>query len=381
MKAYRFFIIVLVVILALPAAGRLIWLMKKSKPLDVIIINKSVEKISRNEIKALNWVLNSEKFVDSAGDFYDYRADYLGYFPDAVTEDRKIKSYKLDEAVSMAQTFDALVFIDNKGVELSREYKLSTKRMQYGGLNQNDYLLIREMSSRQKLIIGEFNFFSSPTEDLVRYNAEQFLDIYSLGWTGKYFKNLAIDHVSKEIPSDWLEIYKLNYSEDWNFSGAGLILANKAANRIIVLPADKFMNAKFPDIVTPEEISNEWGLPPRASYDGWFDIAYPGKNKVISYINLNLNEDGIDLLRTNGIDPEFPAVIESTGRKFYYLAGDFSKSGGMVFTSRYSFLSDLYKNFGKGQQDKPGRFFKVYYIPLLTGIFNDYYSEISVNQE
>ncbi len=377
MKAYRPLFILLVVIIALPFAGRLFWLMKKSKPLDIVIINKSVVKSKNNEVKTLNWTLNYEKFIDSAGYFYDYDIDYFGYYPDAITEDRKIKSFKLEEVFSLAVNNDALIFVDNKGVELSQAEKKASKMKVYGGFNYNDYSLLKEMLSRQKLVIAEFNFFSSPTEDLVRYNTEQYLDIYTLGWNGKFFTNLSKEKISELISANWFDLYKQNYSVEWDFSGPGIILLNPGQNRIIVLPAGKYMNSEYPSVITTPEIASEFNIPQNASYSGWFDIAFQGKNKVISHFDLNLNQEGIDLLNKNGIKSEFPAVIESVSKKFYYIAGDFSNTHVCILSSKLGFISRIIRKMNKGKTQNPDKFFQVYYNYLLSGILNDYYTEIS----
>jgi hypothetical protein len=377
MKAYRLLIILLVVIIAVPLTGRLFWLMKKRKSLDIVIINKSVQKSSENEVKSLNWTLNFEKFENKEGDLYNFQTDYFGYFPDAISENTKIKTYRLEEISSIAENNDALFFLDNSGTDLVQTEKKAIKKIAYGGFNQNDYFLLKEMIGRQKLVIAEYNFISPPTEDLVHYNVEQLLDIYSLGWSGKFFNDLSKENISGLISNAWFEHFKQNYSTEWAFRGPGIVLLNSSQNRIIVLPAKKFMNTEFPDVVTVPEIALEYNIPQKVSFTGWFDIAFQGENKVISRFNLNLNQEGNDILRLNGIEPEFPAVIESANKKFYYMAGDYSKSNVCLSTSRLGFLSDLIREMGKSKIQNPDKFYQVYSDFLIARILNNYYSEIS----
>lgn len=377
MKAYRLILLVLVVIIILPFSGRLFWLIKRSKPIDIVIINKSVQTSSQNEVKSLNWLLNFEKIVDFNAKIYDFQRDYLGYYPDAISDSRKIKSFKLEEISSLADNNDALFFIDNSGVELNQAEKENLKRLTYSGFNQNDYSLLKEMLGKQKLVIAEYNFFSPPTEGLVRYNTEQFLDIYSLGWSGKYFEDLAKENVSGLLSENWFELYKENYSADWNFNGPGIVLINHGENRIIVFPSGEFMTADYPEVITSPEIAAEYNLPEKASYSGWFDVAFQGKNKIISKFNLNLNQEGINILKNNGIEPEFPAVIESVSKKFYYMAGDFSKSRVCLSSSRLGFISRIIKTREKGMTQNPDKFFQTYYNFLLSDILNTHYMEIA----
>jgi hypothetical protein len=377
MKTYRFLLILLVVIIALPFAGRLLWIIKSSKPLDIIIINKSVEKSTQNEVKAINWTLNNQKFVTSLGDSYDFNYSYFGYYPEGISEERKIKSFTLENISSLSEKNSALFYADNTGIVLNQNDPKSSKAKGYFGFNNNDYILLKEMVNRQKLVIAEYNFISSPTEDLVRYNTEQFLDFYALGWVGKYFKDLSQEKISGLISSTWFDLYKQTYSSDWNFSGPGIILLNSGQNRIIILPSEKYSISEYPTVITSPEIASEYGIPQNAAYTGWFDMAYQGNNRVLSHFNLNLNTEGIDLLKKNGIESEFPAVIESQNKKFYYIAGDFSKVDVVMATSRLAFISEIIKNLNKSKTENPDKFFQVYYDYLLSGIFNNYYNEIS----
>jgi hypothetical protein len=376
MKAYRFLIFLLVVVIAMPFAGRLFWLIKRSKHIDIVIINKSVLKSSQNEMKSLNWTLNMDKFVDSSGNNYDYTKDYYGYFPDIVNEDKKIRSLKMEDVISVSENCDALVFLDNKGVEYNKIDKKGIKKKPYGGFNQIDYFLMKEMIGRQKLIIAEYNFFSAPTEDLVRYNAQQLIDIYSLGWSGKYFEDLSKDKIVESVSKNWLDIYRNAYSEEYNFKGPGILLINPGENRIIVLPAGKYMNSGFPTVETSADNSSRFNLPEKALFTGWFDISYQGRNSVISTFNLNLNDEGVSIMRKNGIASVFPAVIESGNKKFYYIAGDFSKGKVNLISSKLGFISSVIRTMNKGRTEKPEKFFHSYYDFLLSGILNQYYNEI-----
>ncbi len=377
MKAYRFLIILLVVIIALPFAGRLFWLVKKNRTFNIVIIDKSVWKSSQNEVRTINWTLNYEKFVDSVGELYNYHHDYLGYFPDAVTEDRSIKTFKLQDIPSMTETMDALFFADNAGIQKNEVQPKSPNGISYGGFNQNDYFLLKEMINKQKLVIAEYNFISSPTEDLVRYNTEQFIDIYSLGWIGKFFTDLGKDKVAALISTNWFDRFKQNYSAEWEFTGPGVILLNSSQNRIIVIPASKFMTSKYPAVVTSPEIAGRFNLPEKTAYTGWFELIHQGNNNVISHFDLNLNTDGVNLLKMNGIEAEFPAVVESRNKKLYYMAGDFSKVHVFMPFSRLGFIGNIIMKAEKNRTDNPDKFFQTYYNYLLAGIMNEYYLEIS----
>ncbi|MCB8994900.1 MAG: hypothetical protein H6538_04760 [Bacteroidales bacterium] len=381
MKAYRFLFILLVIIIVLPVTGRLLWMVKKDKPIDILIINKTVQKSTKNEVKTLCWALNFEKFVDTQNNLYNYHYDYLGFFPDAITEDRKIKTFKLEDVSSLSDSKDVLYYVDNAGVDYKLSKKKDAKSIIYGGFNQNDYFLLKEMLGKKKLVVTEYNFFSPPTDDLVRYNTEKLLDVYSQGWKGKFFADLSRKNVAEEVPSIWFDRYQQGSSSDWDFSGPGILLLNYVQNRVLVLPAAKYMSSKYPEVVTNEEFAKEYNLPAEAAFSNWFDISYEGKNTVVSDFNLNLNKEGQDLLHNNGIDGVFPAVIASPDKRFYYLAGDFSKSPVFMPMSRLGYLSTIYLALNKGKVSNPDKFFPVYYEKLISSILNSYYQEKEKNPE
>ena len=73
-------------------------------------------------------------------------------------------------------------FADTYGVFFNDWYrgiiKARKSRKLYGGLNNNDFLLIKEMKDRNKLIIMEYNSFDYPTAP--------FECIQNSGKTGNY---------------------------------------------------------------------------------------------------------------------------------------------------------------------------------------------------
>jgi hypothetical protein len=228
------------------------------------------------------------------------------------------------------------------------------------------------MINDDKLVIAEFNFFSDPTEELVRYNTEQLMDIYTLRWKGKYFKDLDKKKIASEIDIKWLDSYKELNDRDWDYSGPGLILCNDKQNRIIVLPADDYMEENFLTIETSKENAKAYKLPAKAAFEGWFEIVYQGNNDVISNINLNLNEQGIEYLKKNGLDPVFPACIKMADKPVYFLTGDFSKQDVVLAWSKMRILSDLCRGLCQGRTKNPNQFFQTYYIPFMSSILEMY---------
>ena len=372
MKRLTILLVLLAVIVLLPALGRLFWVLKKEQPLNLVIVNKTVTPDWGNEMKALNWVLNYMKILKTGNIPYDFTKDYFGYHPDAVTEDRSIRSYTLGELEQLTRSNDGVIYLDNEGVDVSIQ-----GIEHYGGFNQIDFYLLDGMMHSGKLVISEFNFFSDPTEDLIRYNTERLMDIYSLRWKGKFFENLDQKKIDRNIDQKWIDCYEDENSAGWNFTGPGLILCNEKQNRVLVLPADIYMHDNTPVIHTTSKIADAYSLPEEAAFTGWFDVVYEGGNEVISYIDLKLNEAGIELFKSNGLDPVIPATIKVIDKPVYFFAGDFSKQKVYLTWSKMDILSDLCRFVCRGMTKNPQQFFQTYYVPFMSTILEDYYRNLN----
>ncbi|MFW5644520.1 MAG: hypothetical protein ACOCZL_01280 [Bacteroidota bacterium] len=367
MKTSRYFLLAMAVILLLPLAGHLFWRVQKKNPMNLMIINKTVPRSAENEVKTLNWVLNYRKILKNGSDNYDFSRDYYGFHPDAISSDRYIKAFRFEELPELLEKYDGLIYLDNEGVDLENP-KFANLR-HYGGLNNTDFHLLREMININKLVIVEDNFFSETTEDLIRFNTELLMDIYSLQWKGKYFKNLAPKKVFEEIEEKWLEAYQNFYQADWDFKGPGLVLFNSRQERIVVLPSDKYLN-DIPVIKTQEKMAAIYNLPNEVKYNGWFNIIYEGKNEIISTLDLNLNDEGVEFLKKNGLEASFPIAVKMLGKPVFFLAGDFSKQNVFLPFSKIRIVNDVFRGVCKNMTGIPGLFFQNYYLPLMSGIIS-----------
>ena len=378
MKSSRYFLIAIVVILLLPLAGHLIWRAQKKNPMDLMIVNKTVPRSAENEVKTLNWVLNYEKVLKDGNDNYDFSRDYYGFHPDALSADRSIKAFRLEDLPELCDKYDGLIYLDNEGVELENQKYASLKY--YGGFNNTDYHLLKEMINSDKLVIVEYNFFSEPTEDLIRFNTEQLMDIYSLQWKGKYFKNLAANKVFKEIDKKWLNAHNDYYENEWDYNGPGLVLCNLKQNRVVILPSEEYLNDQ-PTIKTGKQMSETYNLPEEVSFTGWFNIVHEGENEVISRLDLNLNDDGVEYLKKNGLEASFPVSVKMQDKPVFFLAGDFSKQKVFLPSSKMRIVNDVYRSICKNMTGNPGLFFQTYYLPLMSGILSTHINNKSEGEE
>ncbi len=178
-------IIVLVLVLALPFINFIRWSLQDKKPIDIVILDKTVPTLDRLNHKSLTWILNSERFVKKEKkNNYSYKKDYYGFSPTRPLRDRgsRKNEYHLSEMIDLPQKVDAVYFADTYGVFFNDWYagvnKSRRSRMIYGGLNNTDYLLINEMKNRNKLIILEYNSFDFPTPAFDSYRTQEKLGIY-----------------------------------------------------------------------------------------------------------------------------------------------------------------------------------------------------------
>lgn len=380
-KTLRIIIIILAVVVLVPVVSICFWYFQPQKQMNIILVDKTVPSLKRQKHKSFNWVLTSDRFVK--GDTrksYSYSKDYYGFFPSR-PEKSKLwdkNEYRLVELSELAEKSDALYFADTYGVFFNDWYLGSGKsrrsRRLYGGLNNNDNLLIKEMRDRNKLVVLEYNCFDYPTAEYESYRVQEKMKIKSTRWSGRYFASL--DSTSAGFPIWVTDVYRKQYKKPWTFSKKGIVLLKD--NSIIVLEEGTHLKEALPVISSDSSFVNRWGLPEYVTFDNLFDIIEPFDNQVISNFELKTTKEGEDLLNDNGLDNHFPAVVrDPQSERFYYFAGDFTFYNVNPFTAVLKGHEKFQPLYYSKQANDPRRFFWLYYKPLIKGIFNDYYNTMA----
>ena len=374
-------IIILVVLLALPVINLLRWTFQTKKPLDIFIVDKTVSSFEREKHKSLNWILASDRFVKKENKTsYSYKKDYYGFFPTrpkkAKTWDRR--EYRLANVIEIADSIDAIYFTDTYGVFFNDWYqginKSRRSRKLYGGLNNTDNFLIKEMKDRDKLIIMEYNSFDYPTSEYDSYRIQERLGIVYRGWTGKYFATL--DTLSEDFPIWMTAMYRKQFKKPWTFTKPGVVLLRDRS--IIVLEEGIHLNALPVEIVTDSAYCAKYNLPETIAFNEWFDIIDPLSNNVISNFRIGTTTIGDSLLINYGLDNLFPAVIQEPDmQRTYYFSGDFTSANVPVWASKFKGVDKLKGIIYSKKPDDFRRFFWLYYKPLVSGIFDDYYNSLT----
>lgn len=361
MKGTRILIVALIVLIVLPAAGYVGWLLKKSETLEVVVINKSYTTFKNSENRSLQHVLAHNK-IQSIGKFmYDLSEQYYGlHWKDG---EMVIKNPRLKDINRMVERTDLVYFADAFGVVEADNVGDATP-VAYGGLNNTDYTLLRELITRDRTVVAECSFFGAPTDPLVRYNIETLLDIFYSGWHGIYVQELS-RKLSDRIGNDIHAMYAEYRGTPWEYEGAGLVLVNHEAKRVVVLKEGVDIDTQGGIIHTAQEVADMLNVAEYTSYEGWFSLLFARSNTVLSSFNLQPTEAGRQILLESGLSESFPALIK-TGNG-YFMAGDFGKAKSSALLPRTSFIGGIFAK-AKHKSNSAGNFFYTYYQPVMDHV-------------
>lgn len=383
-KALLIVVIILAVIVALPLINLIRWTFQAKKPLDIILVDKTVPNVELDEHKSFDWILTNERFVKKENKLsYSYKKDYYGFVPKISLREKlwDKREYRIGDLIELPKKNDAIYFADTYGVFSNDWYrgggsftKSRRSRKLYGGLNNTDNLLIKGMKDANKLVILEYNTFDYPTIPYEALRIQERLGITFSGWTGKYFSTL--DTIGEDFPIWMTGMYRKQYKMPWTFNKPGIVLVKD--KYIIVMEDGVQLNNAMPHIITDSIYAKKYNLPGSVAFDHWFDIVDPLANNVISKYRIETTSLGDSLLIGFGLTKEFPAVIQDpAASRTYYFSGDFANNAVPMWTSRFKGVDKLKGILYSDKPDDTRRFFWLYYRPLITGIFTEYYNSIN----
>ena len=353
----------------------LIWVLKPSRTLEVFILDKTVPTQERREHKSLHWVLNHHKYVNSEQRRYRLKEDYYGFFPiDPQQQKFDFRSLSIRDVDVISDSVDLAYYADTYGVYYNDWYTgnspdVAGEQKVYGGLNQNDYLLLKALKEKGKTIVTEFVLLDKSASNLVRKKTETLLNLKWEGWIGKYFPSL-----SPGASPQWIrDLYQTQNNGQWPFSGPGIVLIHKYG-KVVVLDQNRYLESPLPVIETNQGAANRFGVPEQITYPNWFDITHgDSTSQVLARFNLNTNSKGDSLLNSYRLNSRFPAIIHHHGDySFYYFAGDFSQNPIHTYTSYFQGIHMLDFLFYKQEEThSSAHFFWKYYLPLTRSILEE----------
>lgn len=378
MKTVKTIVIILIVLILIPIASWLIHSFKASRPLDILIMNKTVLGLEKKEHRAIFWVLLNEKFVKSDGKSYKMEKDYYGFHPVKPLKTRKyeVQRIKLEDIEQLVTDYDMAYYSDTYGVFFNEWYRRETSKgkgtLIEGGLNNSDYAFLKEMMDQGKMVIAEYNFLAPPTIGLVRKKTEDMMGLSWSSWSGTYIKNLDPEK-SKDLP-DWIVgIYKKRNNGEWPFQGAGIILVNELAQQVVVLEDGEHLDTPVPEIQTTEYGLEQFELPETVHYPDWFDIMDPLSNNTVADYKIHITIEGKALLDEYGLPSRFPAVIQSSGNSpFLYLAGDYSDYPVRIWNAKLQGIRTFEGIFYTDKEHSASKFYWTFYVPLMSQVLTDY---------
>lgn len=351
------------------------WILKDKKVFSVYILDKTVTQTDRNEHKSFTWILNQNKYVLPGNRHYSHKTDYFGFFPiDLQNGEFDFKSIRINEIDQFAATSDMVFYADCFGVHAqgwSNEKLKSERTYQriYGGLNQNDFLLLKEMLDQGKPAIVEYNLFSSPTNALVRTKTEELLSFAWSGWSGRYYSNFDVN--ADDGPPVWMKnLYESQHHGAWPESESGIVLVhNDELIEILRLGAE--LNSAIPTIESNQQAIERFGVAQNVKFEQWFEFIDPTDNVVHSHFQLDVTPRGKEVLEQLGLTEHLPAVIEGKGLNYFYFCGNFSENPSVMWTSKLAGGQWINLFFSRFQNPNKAKFFYGYYTPIIQTVLRE----------
>lgn len=357
--------------------------MEKEVPINLLVIDKTTPEKKFSEHLSFFWVANQNKWVKNTGEEYNYAEDFLGFHPqkDGKYVIKDLKIFGEESSVRLADSLDVVFFADTYGIYNSNwkdhpDFGKDTISLFYGGMQPEEFNLLRELKRKGKTIIAEFNLFASPTSPVIRRQTEELLGIKWSGWVGKYYQTLDTI-IDPKIPKWVTELYRKNYKSEYKFSKGGIVLVDNR-ERIIILEEETHLNERFPILKSDLSTQLEYNVPEKVYYPFWFDInESDDRNHVLANFEIDVNKKGKQLMDSLNVPNEFPAIIEhDNDYRFLYFACDFSDNPMGIYSSYFRGIENISGAFYSPHQMKDRKmFFWKYYRPFMSTVMDSISAE------
>ncbi|WP_082892802.1 hypothetical protein [Rossellomorea aquimaris] len=349
-------------LLLLPFLPIATWLLKSDTPIDILIVDKTVPQADYREHGGLVWLLNYLKIQHPESDKQYLQTDYAGYHPEK-NDENKIQPLTKDNLdvplIYLADTYG--VYPDQQADDERGNEPL------YGGLTNEEVTLIQnQLFNQPTTLVTEFNTLASPTSKKARVEMEKLLGVEWTGWIGRYFHELN-PAKNDEIP-EWLIS---NYGSPWSFNGSGVVFSH-ANGDIVVLEEEKHISEDFVWIEFTKKGESQFGLDKSPSYQYWFDIVQPTNADSLASYQIDLTDEGENLLAEHSIPSTFPAVTHHmTGKsEVYYFAGDYVDIDDTPAFYHYSGMDSIRRWLSYERKGHAPFFWKTY-IPMMKKIIEN----------
>ncbi|WP_245154016.1 hypothetical protein [Jeotgalibacillus proteolyticus] len=348
----------------------ILWNIQQKETLQVTIIDYTVPDETYREHHSLTWLLNYFRFENNEGESYDPKVDYYGFVSDETKEEYTIRSLPENlndpNLIYIADTYgvneDELAWTEADSSE-------GPPTRLYGGMDQQEWTAVKEkvVTSFTDLVV-EFNSFASPTEEAVRRDVMEFLNVEWQGWIGRQFPSL--DKENGEVP-DWV-IKRYEKDEDWAFTGAGFVLLNELTDEIVVLSKEDLTDTALRFMLT-EEGQELFGFEQSSAYPYWFDIIQTqSEEQILGNYELKLTKQGESKLNEKDLPSTFPAIVHHTVNQsnVFYFAGDFADTAKVPGFYQYTGLAKIFSFISLESISPERSFFWKTYTPIMDKVFS-----------
>lgn len=342
------------------------WHATPSKPLDVLVVDKTVAKPNYRKHQGLFWVFQHEKVIQrQTNKPLVLERDYAGYqhAPDGQPQVVPIPSRPTD-LTYIADTYG--VYVDDLA-----ERPLGLKsNLIYGGLSLDEVRTITGNLKPGSTLVGEFNCIASPTTGQAREELSEALGVTWTGWIGRHFSflDLTVD-LPLWIPRQW----RRQTNKPWRFRGPGYIFVNEQGHLIVLVEGIDTPTPAFRINVTKDAAAT-YGTVRRQTWDYWFEIMKPRPGaEVLASFGLDLTESGRKKMRGVPVDGGIPAIFRTrrAGHLAYYFAGDFADQPTVPKSFRYVGLPKIKAWLGAEHRDDQQAFYWRIYVPMMQHIIRE----------
>ena len=356
-------LLVLLTLAVLAVAPWVLWHVKSERPLDVLVVDKTVAKADYRKHAGLFWVLRHEKIVQrDTGRPLVLDRDYAGYQhqPDGQPRIVPIPDRPSDFTY-IADTYG--VYEDDL---LGRPLGLRSNLI-YGGLTLDEVRMLTHGLKPGATLVAEFNCIASPTVGQAREELSDALGVTWTGWIGRHFSylDLTVD-LPLWVPRTW----KRQTGKPWRFRGPGYVFVNEQGHLIVLVEGVDTPTPAF-RITVNKDAAERYGTARRQTYDYWFEVmtTRPGA-QVLAQFNLDLTDSGRTKMRGVPIDGGIPAIVRTKrpGHLAYYFAGDFADQPKVPKSFRYLGIPKIRAWLGAEHRDDQQAFYWRVYVPMMQHI-------------
>ena len=344
-----------------------LWHLAPNRPLDVLVVDKTVATPNYREHAGLLWLLRHEKIVQrSTGRPLADATDYAGvqHTPDGQRTVVPIPERPTD-FVYIADTYG--VYQD----DLTGNPRGIKSPLLHGGLKLGEVRTITKNLRPGATLVAEFNCIASPTVGAARNELSNALGVRWTGWIGRHFAylELGID-MPLWIPRTW----KQQTGQRWGFRGPGYIFVNEQGLLVVLVEGIDTPNEAL-QLKVRQGASKRYGATTSSqTYDYWFDIMEPQAGaEVLADFSFALTESGRKKARGVPIDRSFPAIVRTTrpGHVAYYFAGDFADQPSPKTPYRYKWMPTIKAWLGAEVRDDQQAVYWRVWVPFMQTILDE----------